>query len=143
MAPMAKTEAAIAYVKDTLAQKNRNAVDAFPSGKTSCSQETLTRNLVQMDGLLDMALVVKSLTTFNDSQVSQQDFEAVFGDGAPKRKKNNRPQTAQPQKVDFNTEAIEGGDQNMPEQKNDFEMEELVGEADQMLPMQNKEESAA
>ena len=66
-------------------------MDAFPSGKTSCSQETLTRNLVQMDGLLDMALVVKSLTTFNDSQVSQQDFEAVFGDGAPKRKKTNRP----------------------------------------------------
>ena len=29
-----------------------------------------------------MALVVQSLTTFNGTQVTKQDFEAVFGDGS-------------------------------------------------------------
>ena len=36
-----------------------------------------------------MALVVQSLTTFNGTTVTNQDFEAVFGDGS--KKKANRP----------------------------------------------------
>ena len=86
MGPKAKTEAAVGYVKDTV---GKMAVNAFPAGKATCNKETLTRNLMQMNGLLDMALVVQSLTTFNGTQVTKQDFEAVFGDGS--KKKANRP----------------------------------------------------
>ena len=68
-----------------------------------------------------MALVVQSLTTFNGTTVTNQDFEAVFGDGS--KKKANRPQTAQPKKVEF-------------DDQNNFEMDEVEGEADQALPMQ-------